>query len=169
MRRITLFIVSFITWYLLTWPYNFQTGKMDWQIFFVGLLFSLLAAVLFVEVFTRTPLKFFALKRYFWAVCYIPVLFYYMLLANLDVVYRVIHPKMPIRPGIVRVKTTLKSESAKAALANSITLTPGTLSVDITEDNHLYIHWINVKSTEEEEATKRIVLRFENILKKIFD
>jgi len=102
-------------------------------------------------------------------VCYIPVLFYYMLLANLDVVYRVIHPKMPIRPGIVRVKTTLKSESAKAALANSITLTPGTLSVDITEDNHLYIHWINVKSTEEEEATKRIVLRFENILKKIFD
>jgi multicomponent Na+:H+ antiporter subunit E len=97
------------------------------------------------------------------------VLFYYMLIANLDVVYRVIHPKMPIKPGIVKVKTRLQSESGRTALANSITLTPGTLTVDITDDGFLYIHWINTQATGIEEASKRIVSRFETLLEKIFD
>jgi multicomponent Na+:H+ antiporter subunit E len=169
MRRVSLFIVSFVIWYLLTWPYNFQTGAMNWQIFIAGGVFALLAALLFVEVFTKYPLKLFSPKRYFWFLCYIPVFFYYMLVANLDVVYRVVHPKMPIRPGIVKVKTRLKSESAKAALANSITLTPGTLTVDITDDGFLYVHWINVRETDVERATQHIVRRFENLLSKIFD
>ena len=84
--------------------------------------------------------------------------------------YRVIHPKLPINPGIVKVKTTLKTDTALTFLANSITLTPGTLSVDIDKDNGiLYIHWIDVKAKDVEGATKIIVERFEKILKKIFD
>jgi multicomponent Na+:H+ antiporter subunit E len=67
------------------------------------------------------------------------------------------------------VKTRLKSESGRTALANSITLTPGTLSVDITDDGYLYIHWINVKNTDVEGASKQIVARFEPLLEKIFD
>ena len=67
-----------------------------------------------------------------------------MVLANLDMAYRVLHPKMPIRPGIVEVNTGIKSEMGKLFLANSVTLTPGTLSVDYIEDK-LYVHWINVK------------------------
>ena len=169
MRRITLFIVSSVIWYLLAWPYDFQNKTMDWQILIAGLIFSVLASILFVEVFTKHPGKLFSLKRYFWFICYIPVLFYYMLIANLDVVYRVIHPRMPIRPGIVKVKTRLKSESARTALANSITLTPGTLTVDITDYGYLYIHWINVKEKDLEKATKHIVTRFETILEKIFE
>ncbi|HUV08214.1 MAG TPA: Na+/H+ antiporter subunit E [Spirochaetia bacterium] len=169
MRRITLFIVSFVIWFLLAWPYNFQTGTMNWQMFVVGIVFSLVAALLFVEVFTRTPLKLFSPKRYFWFLCYLPLFFYYMLVANLDVVYRVIHPRMPIKPGIVKVRTKLQSESAKAALANSITLTPGTLTVDITDDGYLYVHWIYVRDTDIEKATQRIVSRFERFLIKIFD
>ena len=169
MRRIGLFLVSMVIWYLMAWPYDFQSRSMDWQIFFAGIVFSVLAAILFVEVFTKYPHKLFVPVRYFWALCYLPVLFFYMLIANLDVVYRVIHPKMPIHPGIVKVKTGLKSESAKTALANSITLTPGTLAVDITDDGYLYIHWINVKSTDVEDASRRIVARFEPLLQKIFD
>ena len=88
--------------------------------------------------------------------------------ANFDVAYRVLHPKMPISPGIVKVKTGLKSEMARTFLANSITLTPGTMTVDI-KDDHLYIHWINVRHTEVEDASKDIVSRFEPLLKKIFD
>jgi multicomponent Na+:H+ antiporter subunit E len=87
----------------------------------------------------------------------------------LDVVYRVIHPAMPIRPGIVKVKTSLKSDSARTALANSITLTPGTMTVDITDDGYLYIHWINVRTTDVEEASRKIVTPFEWFLAKIFD
>ena len=169
MRRISLFLVSFVLWYLLSWPYDFQEQSMDWQIFFTGIIFSVVASIIFVEVFTKHPRKFFSPLRYFWFLCYIPVLFFYMLIANFDVVYRVIHPKMPIKPGIVKVKTRLKSESGRTALANSITLTPGTLTVDITEDGYLYIHWINVRETDVEGATKRIVLRFEGLLAKIFD
>ena len=169
MRRIALFIVSLVTWYLLTWPYNFQEKTMDWPIFIAGVIFAVAASILFVEVFTKHPHKLFAPVRYFWAICFIPLLFFYMLMANLDVVYRVIHPKMPIKPGIVKVKTRLKSDSARTALANSITLTPGTLTVDITEDGYLYIHWIYVRATDLEEASKRIVSRFEPVLERIFD
>ncbi|HHF98461.1 MAG TPA: hypothetical protein ENL39_03120, partial [Candidatus Aerophobetes bacterium] len=56
----------------------------------------------------------------------------------------------------------------RVALANSITLTPGTLTVDLTDDGYLYVHWINVKAVDVEEATKRIVKRFEPILKEVF-
>ena len=81
-----------------------------------------------------------------------------------------LHPRLPINPGIVKVKTVLKSDTALTFLANSITLTPGTLSVDIDKDNGiLYVHWIDVKSKDIESATKIIVERFERILKNIFD
>ena len=64
--------------------------------------------------------------------------------ANIDIAYRVITGK--INPGIVRISPKLKTDLGISLLANSITLTPGTLSVDIDEDtNDLYIHWINVK------------------------
>ena len=91
-----------------------------------------------------------------------------MLKSNLDVAYRVFHPEIPIRPGIVKVKTTLKSEVARTFLANSITLTPGTLTVDCIEDN-LYVHWINIVSEDPEVETRLIVDKFEKYLKKIFE
>ena len=169
MRRVSLFLMSFVLWFLLSWPYNFQERTMDWQLFIAGIVFSLVASVIFVEVFTKHPHKLFAPLRYVWFIVYIPLLFYYMLIANFDVVYRVIHPKMPIKPGIVAVKTTLKSESGRTTLANSITLTPGTLTVDITDDGILYVHWINVRETDIDAATKQIVSRFEGVLARVFD
>lgn len=169
MRRVGLFVVSLVIWYLVSWPYDFAGHTMDWQMLIAGIVFSVIASVLFVDVFAKSPRKLLSPARYFWALCYVPVLFYYMVIANLDVLYRVVHPLMPIRPGIVKVRTRLQSESGRTALANSITLTPGTLSVDITDDGFLYVHWIYVRATEIEEATERIVSRFERFLVKIFD
>ena len=64
--------------------------------------------------------------------------------ANIDVAYRVITGK--INPGIVKITPKLTTDLGITLLANSITLTPGTLTVDIDENsNDLYIHWINVK------------------------
>ena len=81
-----------------------------------------------------------------------------------------LHPRLPINPGIVKIKTSLKSDTALTFLANSITLTPGTMSVDIdTERGVLYVHWINVRAEDIESATKLIAERFEKILRKIFD
>ena len=95
------------------------------------------------------------------------VLLLEILKANIDVAYRVIHPKMPIKPGIVVIKTKLKQDVAKMILANSITLTPGTFTLDILGDT-LLIHWINVKSTETGESTEIIGRRFEKYLEVIF-
>ena len=67
--------------------------------------------------------------------------------ANIDVAYRVITGK--IRPGIVKINPKLKTDFGVTFLANSITLTPGTLSVDVDDDNCLYVHWINIPEGEE--------------------
>ena len=66
-----------------------------------------------------------------------------MALANLDVAYRVITGK--IRPGIVRLSPKLDTDLGVLLLANSITLTPGTLTVGIDEEtNDLFVHMINI-------------------------
>jgi len=167
MRRVIYFILAFVVWMLLTWP--FVDGKIDLQVVVAGLIASIIVAVLFHEILPKEHHVFISPLRIFWFLVYVPVFFYYVMKANLDVVYRALHPKMPIKPGIVKIKTTLKTESGITALANSITLTPGTLTVDLTDDGFLYIHWINVKSDDIEQATKYIAQRFEWFLKKIFE
>ncbi|HDR88559.1 MAG TPA: Na+/H+ antiporter subunit E [Bacteroidetes bacterium] len=107
------------------------------------------------------------LKKIGYSLLYAVVLLKEIILANLDVAYRVLHPKMPIKPGIVIIKTGLKQDLAKLILANSITLTPGTFTLDI-EDDRLLIHWINVKTDNVEEATRMIGERFERYLRIIF-
>jgi len=174
MRRLIYFILAFIVWVILTWP--FVDGKIDIQVTVAGLIASAIVAVLFHEILPKEHKVFISPMRIFWFLVYLPVFFYYVMKANLDVVYRALHPKMPIKPGIVKIKTILKTESGITALANSITLTPGTLTVDLAEggdppqqETFLYVHWINVKSTDIEQATRLIARRFEWFLKKIFE
>jgi len=167
MRRLIYFIVAMIIWIVGTWP--FVDGKIDFQVIIAGLIASFIVAILFHDVLPKEHHVFISPLRLFWALVYLPVFFYYVTKANLDVVYRVLHPKMPIKPGIVKIKTNLKTESGITALANSITLTPGTLTVDLTDDGYLYVHWINVKSDETELATKLIARKFEWFLLKIFE
>ncbi len=90
---------------------------------------------------------------------YIPGPFFVELTkANLDVAYRVITGN--IRPGIIRLKSGMKSDFALLMLANSITLTPGTLTVDVDEkSNDLFIHVINI----DEETEKKTSLEAEEI------
>jgi multicomponent Na+:H+ antiporter subunit E len=162
MRRLIYFVLAFIIWMLLTW-------QIDAQVIIAGLIASAIVALLFHEILPKEHLVFISPIRIFWALVYVPVFFYYMIKANFDVVYRALHPRMPIKPGIVKIKTNLKTQSGITALANSITLTPGTLTVDLTDDGFLYIHWINVKSDDVEQATELIARRFEWFLKKIFE
>ena len=163
-RRVILFAIAFFVWCLLTWV-------PDIQHIIVGIFAALLVAILTGDLFIKRPhvLKH-PLRYWYFLAHYLPVFLWQVIKANLDVAYRVLHPALPINPGIVKVKTTLKSDTALTFLANSITLTPGTLTVDIDpEKSALYIHWIDVKSKDVEIATKIIVERFEKILKKIFD
>ena len=55
-------------------------------------------------------------------------------------------------------------------LTNSITLTPGTLTIDVNEEKkEIYVHWIDVKATDMESCTKEIGARFEPTLKEVFE
>jgi multicomponent Na+:H+ antiporter subunit E len=167
MRRLIYFILSFIVWLLLTWP--FTPDGIDVQVVIAGLIASGLVAILFHEILPKEHHVFISPIRIFWFLVYLPVFFYSVVVANLDVMYRALHPKMPIKPGIVKIKTNLKTDSGITALANSITLTPGTLTVDVTDDGYLYIHWINVRAEDVEQATKQIAGRFEWFIQKIFE
>ena len=167
MRRLIYFVLAFVIWILLTWP--FVDSKIDVQVVIAGLIASIFVSIIFHEILPKEHHVFISPVRVFWFLVYLPVFFYYVMMANLDVVYRALHPKMPIKPGIVKIKTTLKTESGITALANSITLTPGTLTVDLTDDGYLYVHWINIKAEDVEHATKHIAHKFEWFLKKIFE
>ena len=141
---------------------------MDWQDIAVGLIFSLITVLLLSDIFLQKVTRLVNPIRIFWFIIYIPCLLWEIIKANFDVAYRVLHPALPIRPGIVKVKTTLKTDMGQTFLANSITLTPGTLTVDIIDD-YLYVHWINVKTDDPEKQTKIIVDRFEKIIRRIFE
>jgi multicomponent Na+:H+ antiporter subunit E len=167
MRRLVYFVLAFVVWILLSWP--FVEGRLDIQVVIAGIVAAAAASMLFVEILPREHGVYFSPRRIFWLLVYIPVFFYYVIRANFDVVYRALHPKMPIKPGIVKVKTNLKTDSGITALANSITLTPGTLTVDLTDNGYLYVHWIYVKSDDVETATQLIAQRFEWFLMKIFE
>ena len=79
----------------------------------------------------------------------------------------VFSPRIDIEPGIVEIKTRLKTPIGRLALANAITLTPGTLVVDIKGDS-MFIHWINVSATDPVAATEEISARFEKYLKVVY-
>ena len=160
MKHFACFVLTLLAWLLLTW-------SVDPQEVMTGLILAALVSIVFHKIYPQHPERLLNPARWFWFALYVPYFFYYCLKANLDVAYRVIHPDVPIRPGIVKVTTALQSEMGKLFLANSITLTPGTLSVDI-DGQDLYIHWINVASDDPDEQTEMIVKRFERFLARIF-
>jgi multicomponent Na+:H+ antiporter subunit E len=111
----------------------------------VGIIFAILVGFIVKDILIKKSFRMLNPVRWFLFLVYVfGPFFVAMAKANLDVAYRVITGK--INPGIVKISPNLKTDLGITMLANSITLTPGTLSVDIDEDkNQLYIHWINVK------------------------
>jgi len=90
-----------------------------------------------------------------------------LLVANLDVAWRVLAPSMPIKPDVVEVPLRVESDLAVTTIANSITLTPGTLTMDYDRDrNTLYVHGITGAN---EEAVLEPIRRWEDYALRIFD
>ena len=70
---------------------------------------------------------------------YLPWLLLQIILANVQVAYLVLHPRMPIEPGLLLFRTKMRKGIAQVTLANSITLTPGTITTSL-EEGHYIIH-----------------------------
>lgn len=73
---------------------------------------------------------------------YLMWLLYQIILANLDLVRRTLHPAMPINPRIVKFKINLNTEQGIVIFANSITLTPGTITIEANK-NEFIVHAID--------------------------
>ena len=161
MKHIALFIIALIFWLLLT--FNLTTPNI-----IVGIIAALVTSILFGRYFVTSISKLLQPQRYFWFIVYLIIFIWECLKANIEVAYRVLHPAMPIKPGIVKIKIDLKTDIAKTTLANSITMTPGTITVDIIDD-YIYVHWIYISTDDPEEYSQKVSGRFEKYIKKIFE
>ncbi len=148
-----------VVWSALAYPLNLQELGAAGIVTLLVMLLPLGAAEVLGD-FRISP------RSVLFAIAYAFVFFGELIRANLDVAFRVLAPQLPIRPGIVRVRTRLKSRLGRLILANSITLTPGTITVE-SRGEILYIHWINVEGDDIEATTQRIVEKFERYLEVI--
>jgi len=148
-------VICFITYLLLTTGSGKEILGL-WSLYelLFGAILSLIVGFIARTIFIKDSFRMANPVRWITFLAYIIGPFFIaMAKANIDVAYRVLTGK--INPGIVKISPNLKTDLGITLLANSITLTPGTLTVDIDEDkNDLYIHWINVKK---EAITKKPV------------
>jgi len=158
-QGILLLLFLFLFWVLLT--------SLDRQELLAGGIVVVLLTLIFFRKaapFSEYKLTF---KSLVYSVAYLFIFLWALVRSNLDVALRVLNPKLPINPGIVKVKTSLSSKTGRLILANSITLTPGTLTVE-TEGEHFYIHWIDVSTQDVNLASQEIVSKFEKYLEVMF-
>ncbi|MFO7676963.1 MAG: Na+/H+ antiporter subunit E, partial [Thermoplasmatota archaeon] len=138
-------LICFITYLFLTTGSGTQIAGLwsPYELFF-GAILSIVVGIIAKKIFIKESYRMLNPVRWVTFLAYVLGPFFLSLAkANVDVAYRVITKK--INPGIVRISPDLKTDLAISMLANSITLTPGTLTVDIDEKNNdIYIHWINI-------------------------
>lgn len=157
-RAVFLFIICFLLWMLLA-------GSLAIQEVVAGVMVS--AAVALISwnstgILGGVRLRPGALIALF---SYLAYFLLALVRANLDMARRVLSPSLPIDPALVEVRTDLTSALGKLLLANSITLTPGTLSVDV-EGDRILVHWVDCpEGTDLTSATKTIVVGFEERIK----
>lgn len=159
MKYIATFFVLFAIYLLLA---DFAVQEL-----IVGAVISLLLTLIIARYVDYTIDYKLPYRLLVFVFLYLPVFVWQLLLANIDVAKRVLNPKLPLNPGFVAVHTNLKGDFARLMLANSITLTPGTLSVDVKGDT-IYVHTVNVQGQTKEENTKFISALFERILGVMF-
>jgi len=157
------FLISLFLWFLLT--FSFSPASLVSGVF-VALLVSYLSAPR-LQILDGLRLH----AGFFWAVIkYLLFFFKALIKANLDVARKVISPHININPQMVRIHTRMESDLGRLLLANSITLTPGTLTVDVIQDE-LLIHWIDCPYCGPDSkdavtaATRAIAEDFERYLK----
>ena len=158
--RIVLFATLLIFWLMLN-------SSLALDSLLIGIVVSLAITILFCSglsfftEFRMTPKAFVAGGLYY-------IYFFKELIkANFRLAAIVLSPSLPINPGIVKVRTQLKTRMGRLMLANSITLTPGTLTMEL-DGEWIYVHCVTVISTDTEEATAQIVAGFESYLEVMY-
>ncbi|MGV2940023.1 Na+/H+ antiporter subunit E [Mesobacillus sp. LC4] len=148
------FILAFV-WMFLKTSYSPAS-------FFVGYFFGLLIIYIFRRFFTSR----FYLLRVSAVLNLIYIFTLELILSNIAVLKAVLRPKLNIKPGIFAFPTELKEDWEITMLANLITLTPGTLVVDVSPDNRiLYVHAMDISDADE--AIQSIKNTFEKAIMEV--
>jgi len=135
-------VVAYVVYLLLTIGSG-TVGLWSNAELIIGAVLAVVVGAVLRNRFIGKDLRMLNPRRWFTFLAYLFPFFFAMAKANVDVAYRVITGR--INPAIVKINPNLKTDMSVTILANSITLTPGTLSVDVDQKtNELYVHWINI-------------------------
>ena len=157
----------FWLWVLLTLLWIAANSSFAIELVASGALISAVLAYIFAQKTNVWQGLRFSPSRFNCFVLYTGVFAVELLRANINMMRYVYAPRLDIKPGIVRIRTGLKTPLGRLSLANSIALTPGSLVVDIEGDT-MFVHWLDVKTTDPDEATRIIAGPFEEHLEKVF-
>jgi multicomponent Na+:H+ antiporter subunit E len=151
------FIAAFLTWMLLIG--NFNPSEVLW-----GLVASLLVAWFTYRFLLFDFLWWMNDPRRWLALGKLLVEFTRQLIVqNVNLAIRVFRPDLAIRPGIVAVPTRLRQDAELTLLGSLMTLTPDTVTMDVDQEQGIiYVHWIDVKTTEPEEVRRLISASLED-------
>ncbi len=148
------------------------SGSVSLYDIVTGVAVAVLAGIITANLLVYDYRKLYNPLRLFWLLAYAA---YYLTVAEIkahvDVARRILHPKLPVNPAIVRVPFEVDSDYSIVTIANSITNTPGTVTVDLnTGKKVLYVHWIDASKGLAPEVTRESISRtFEFFAKKIFE
>jgi multicomponent Na+:H+ antiporter subunit E len=153
----------FVTFLILFAFWIFMSGQLDWWHLSWGFLSCTLVAAISHDFLFKNIKSKGSVKETTLFFAYVPWLIYEIILANIYVAYLALHPKMLdlIDPHIIKFKTRLKNDFARVTFANSITLTPGTITV-LIKDDYFFVHAIN------KSAAKSLPGNMERRITKVF-
>ena len=140
MRFVLTALIMFAFWI-------FLSGKFSFILLLSGVISSLLVSYMSNDLLIGNgdiKLGFIRIIRF---IRFLPWLLWKIVLANIDLALRTLHPKMPINPILINIKNNLKTDLGMVILANSITLTPGTVTIDVNE-NEFLVHVISEKAAQ---------------------
>lgn len=155
-----LWVLLFVLWLILN-------SSVEPPIVLTGALFASVISWIFVR---RSPVWLdirLSPRAAYHFLAYTIVFFIEMVKANINVMRYVYSRKIDIHPGIVKIDLRLTSPMGRLALANSIALTPGSLVLDI-KDDVMFIHWLDVRTMDRQQATEMIAGPFEKHLGAVF-
>ncbi|MBY6294090.1 hypothetical protein GLU60_01745 [Nanohaloarchaea archaeon H01] len=151
---------------MLTAFWMFIVGSISFPSIVQGLALAVPISYVFRNLFPGT-FDVSNLKKAPYLFKYFGVFLKALVISNLEVAYRILSPSTEVKPQIMDYTLSLDHPTAVAILADSITLTPGTLVLDYVEDeSELVIHCLNGESTEE---TRKDIRAWEDILMKVFN
>lgn len=143
------------------------TGSVEAHALILGGVFSLLVAILTYDSFiVETEAAWRShLPRPHWAIVYVFVLLWEIYRSSFTLSWMLITGRY--KPRVVHFRTRLRTDIARAAVATAITVTPGTVTLEMDED-HLIVHWIHATTSHSRRAGELVKGRLESFLRRVW-